>query len=49
MAGSVYISVEPPCSLVDEKVDIVVSGLDPKQTVTLEARIVGEKGEVFES
>ena len=43
------ISVEPPCSLVDEKVEIVVSGLDSKQNVTLEARIVGEKGEEFES
>lgn len=43
------ISVEPSSSLIDDKVEILVSGLEPKQTVTLEARIVGEKGEVFES
>jgi hypothetical protein len=43
------VSVEPSSSLVDEKVRIVVSGLEPKQSVTLEARIEAENGEVFES
>ena len=43
------ISVEPKSSLVDTKVKILVSGLERKQNVTLQARIVGEKGEVFES
>ena len=43
------ISVEPNSSLVDKKVKILVSGLKPNQNVTLQTRIVGEKGEVFES
>ena len=43
------ISVEPNSSLVDKKVKILVSGLEPNQNVTLQARMVGEKGEVFES
>ena len=48
MARSI-ISVEPASSLVDDKVRIFISGLAPKQNVTLEARIVGDRGEVFES
>ena len=43
------ISVEPKSSLVDTKVKILVSGLEPKQNVTLRARLAGEKGDVFES
>ena len=43
------ISVEPNSGLVDDKVKILVTGLEPKQNVTLQARIEGEKGEVFES
>ena len=43
------ISVEPSSYLVDDKVKIFVTGLQPKQNVTLQARIAGEKGEVFES
>lgn len=43
------ISVEPSSSLIDDKVRIVVSGLQPRQAVTLEANIEAENGEVFES
>ena len=43
------LSVQPGSSLVDDKVKIIASGLRPKQNITLEARIVGDKGEVFES
>ena len=43
------LSVEPSSSLVDDKVEIRVFGLEPKQNVTLQAKIVGEKGGVFES
>lgn len=43
------ISVEPSSSLIDDKVRIVVSGLQARQAVTLEARILAENGEVFES
>jgi len=49
MARLPVICVEPLSSLVDEKVKILVSGLAPNQAVTLEARIVGDKSEVFES
>lgn len=44
-----FISVKPKSCLVDDKVKIFVSGLEPEQHVTLEAKIVGEKGEVFGS
>ena len=47
-AGCV-LSVQPVSSLIDDKVKIIASGLRPKQNITLEARIVGDKGEVFES
>ena len=43
------ISVQPTSSLIDEKVRILVSKLEPNQTVTLETRLVGDNGEVFES
>lgn len=43
------ISVEPSSSLIDEKVRIVLSGLQPRQAVTLEARIQAENNEVFEA
>ena len=43
------ISVEPKSGLVDDKVKILVNGLESKQNVTLQARIASEKGEVFES
>ena len=46
---AVCVSVEPLSSLIDDKVRIRASGLQPEQNVTLEARIVGDKGEVFES
>ena len=49
MASQSAISVEPTSGLVDDKVKILVAGLQPKQNVTLQARIAGEKGEVFES
>ena len=48
MARSV-ISVKPVSSLIGDKIKIFVSGLEPRKHVTLQARIVGEKGEVFES
>ena len=48
MAGCV-ISVQPVSSLIDDKVRIIASGLQPKQNITLEARLVGDKGEIFES
>ena len=48
MASSI-VRVEPASSLIDDKVRIFVSKLEPKQTVTLEAKIVGDKGEVFVS
>ena len=41
--------MEPSSYLVDDKVKIIVAGLQPKQNVTLQARIASEKGEVFES
>ena len=43
------IRIEPMSSLIDDKIKIFASGLKPRQPVTLEAKIVGEKGEVFES
>ena len=49
MAASVYISVRPVSSLIDDKVRILVSGLGPKQTVTLEAKLLSDKGELFQS
>ena len=51
MAGCTQcvISVQPVSSLIDDKVRITASGLRPKQNITLQARIVGDKGEVFES
>ena len=47
--SSSVISVKPVSSLIDDKVIILASKLEPNQIVTLEARIVGDKGEVFES
>ena len=47
--SAAVISVKPVSSLIDDKVIILASKLEPNQTVTLEARIVGDKGEVFES
>ena len=51
MAGCAWcvLSVQPVSSLIDDKVKIIASELRPKQNITLEARIVGDKGEVFES
>ena len=43
------ISVEPKSSLIDDKVRILVCGLKPKQTVTLEAKLLSDKGELFQS
>ena len=43
------ISVQPVSSLIDEKVRIIASGLRPQQNITLQTRIIGYKGEVFES
>ena len=43
------ISVEPKSRLVDDKVKIIVSGLEPEQHVTLEAKLIDEKGYVFKS
>jgi len=43
------ISVQPVSSLIDDKVRIIVSGLQPKQNITLQTRLVGDKGNVFES
>ena len=43
------ICVEPKSRLVDDKVEIFVSGLEPEQHVTLEAKLVDEKGYVFKS
>jgi len=43
------ISVQPISSLIDDKVRIIASGLQPKQNITLETRLVGDKGNVFES
>ena len=43
------ICVKPASSLIDEEVRILASKLEPNQTVTLEARIVGDKGEAFQS
>ena len=43
------ISVQPVSSLIDDKVRIVASGLRPKQNITLGAKIIGDKGETFES
>jgi len=43
------VCVEPTSSLVDEEVRIRVFELEPNQAVTLEARIEGDKGEVFKS
>ena len=48
MAASV-VSVEPISSLIDDKVRILVTELEPKQTVTLEAKLLSDKGEVFQS
>ncbi|KAL9979728.1 hypothetical protein ACROYT_G017435 [Oculina patagonica] len=48
MAAS-RISVQPISSLIDDKVNILVSGLAPKQTVTLEAKLLSDKGELFQS
>lgn len=47
--GRSVISVEPSSSLIDDEVRIHVSGLKANQAVTLEARIVAEKNEEFES
>ena len=41
------ISVQPVSLLIDDKVTIIVSGLQRKQNITLEARMFGDKGEVF--
>ena len=41
--------MEPKSRLVDDKVNIIVSGLEPTQNVTLEAKLVDEKGHVFKS
>ena len=49
LRARLVLSVVPSSSLVDDKVEIRVSGLEPNQHVTLQARIVGEKGDVFES
>ena len=51
MAGCTgcVISVQPVSSLIDEKVRIIASGLRPQQNITLQTRIIGYKGEVFES
>ena len=43
------ISVEPSSSLIDEKVKILVFGLSVNQKITLRARVIGDKGQVFES
>ena len=43
------ISVKPFSSLIDKIVRITVSGLQPKQKITLQATLVGDKGEAFES
>ena len=43
------VCAEPASSLVDDKIRFMVSGLEPNQTVTLGAKLVGDKGEVFES
>ena len=43
------ISVKPFSSLIDETVRIAVSGLQPRQKITLQATLVGDKGEAFES
>ena len=48
MAGC-DISVQPISSLIDDKVRISASGLQPKQKITLESKMFGDKGEVFES
>ena len=47
--SAAVISVKPVSSLIDEKVRILASKLEPNQTITLEAKIVGDKGKVFQS
>ena len=41
--------VKPATSLIDEKVNVEVIGISPKQRVTLKARLTGDKGERYES
>ena len=41
--------MQPISSLIDDKVRIVASGLRPKQKIALGAKIIGDKGETFES
>ncbi|KAL9979727.1 hypothetical protein ACROYT_G017434 [Oculina patagonica] len=48
MAAS-RISVQPISSLIDDKVNILVSGLEPEQTVTLVAKLLSDKGALFYS
>jgi len=43
------ISVSPRSSLMDRKVKILISGLEPGQHVTLHASVAGDAKEVFES
>lgn len=45
----VEITVTPQQSLIDEKIDISVKGLLPGQPVTIEASLVGDSNEQFES
>ena len=48
-AARVEIQINPVTSLVDEEISINVTGLSPRQTVTLRAKLLGDSHEVFES
>lgn len=49
-AGRASVIVNPSLTtLVDQKVDIIVSNLSPEQNITLQARTVDDSNVVFES
>lgn len=47
MAANIFVS--PRSSLMDRKIKILISGLEPGQHVTLHASVAGDAKEVFES
>ena len=48
-SSTARIIVKPNVSLIDEKVELDVVGLEPKQQLTLQAKMKGDKDEEFES